>query len=185
MTETVTAADILLETDGLDPAIATRLLARRGEQLKGIQVAASTPGRAVLIWSIGAERFALPLAEVEMVLPEGRTTPVPGAPPALIGLTTRRGRLINVVDPARALGQSGARAEGGHMLVLGGTTPRLALRVDRAEGVGHLAGDESGSEMAAGALARQVVLADDGRLSLVDKEKLVEALGLTGAQTER
>jgi purine-binding chemotaxis protein CheW len=184
MTETIAAADIVLETDGLDPAIAARLLARRAAQIGRAPVAASAVGAAVLVWTLGAERFALPLAEVASVLPTGRVTPVPGAPAALMGLASRRGRLINVVDPAPALGQGSARAGEGHLLVLGDTQPRLALRVDRAEGVATLAGGEADNEPAE-TLTRQALLADGGRLLLVDKERLVEALGLAGQRTER
>ncbi len=180
MSETIHAADIELDTDGLDPAVAARLLARRGLHLRRNRTIVE-PGLSVMVWTLGPERFALPLADIGSVFPGGRTTPVPGAPPALIGLASRRGRLINVVDPAMALGQSGRHADDGHLLQLRGTQPRLALRVDRAEGVTTLAQDD-GDEGASGELTRQATLVDGGRLLLVNGKRLVETMGLASQQ---
>jgi chemotaxis signal transduction protein len=180
MTETITAADIELETDGLDPAVAARLLTRRALYLRRDRTVV-VPGLAVMVWALGPERFALPLADIGSVFPGGRTTPVPGAPPALIGLASRRGRLINVVDPTAALGLGRRQAGDGHLLTLPATQPRLALRVDRAEGVTNLARDDEPGD-ATGELTRQATLADGGRLLLVNVMRLVEAMGLAGQQ---
>jgi chemotaxis signal transduction protein len=180
MSETITAADIELETDGLDAAVAARLLARRTLHLRRDR-AVVAPGLAVMVWTLGAERFALPLADIGSVFPGGRTTPVPGAAGALIGLASRRGRLINVVDPSAALGLGLRQADDGHLLVLQGTLPRLALRVDRAEGVTTLARDDEDGD-AGDELTRQAMLADGGRLLLVNGKRLVEAMGLAGQQ---
>ncbi|QJU56941.1 chemotaxis protein CheW [Sphingomonas sp. AP4-R1] len=179
MSGIVTAADIVLDTDGLDPTRAARLLARRAAQLRADRAPVES-GLAVMVWMVGPERFALPLLDIASVMAAGRTTPVPGAPETLIGLASRRGRLINVVDPAAALGLARPRRDGeGHLLLLRGTSPKLALRVDRAEGVMMLAQDESepGED-----LTRQAMLADGERLLLVNRRLLVEALGLAGQQ---
>jgi chemotaxis signal transduction protein len=181
MSETIAAADIRLDTEGLDATIAARLLARRALHLRRDRTTVE-PGLAVMVWTLGQERFALPLADIASVFPGGRTTPVPGAPPALIGLASRRGRLINVVDPAAALGQGGRHADDGHLLQLRGTHPRLALRVDRAEGVTTLAKEDEDQD-AGGELTCQATLVDGGRLLLVNGKRLVEAMGL--ARQER
>lgn len=178
MNEIVTAADVVLDTDGLDPTRAARVLARRAAQL-GTDRSPVMAGLSVMVWALGEERFAVPLLDIAAVIAAGRTTPVPGAPPALIGLASRRGRLVNVVDPAPALGLAKRRSEEGHWLLLRGTSPKLALRVDRAEGVMTLAADEAepGEEM-----TRQAMLADGERLLLVNRRLLVEALGLASMQ---
>jgi chemotaxis signal transduction protein len=184
MSETVTAADIELDTDGLDAAVAARLIERRALHLRRDRTIA-VPGLAVMVWALGPERFALPLADIGSVFPGGRTTPVPGAPSALIGLASRRGRLINVVDPTAALGLGRRQAGDGHLLALRATQPRLALRVDRAEGVATLQKDDERNDQHgddAGDLTRQAMLADGSRLLLVNGKRLVEAMGLAGQQ---
>jgi purine-binding chemotaxis protein CheW len=172
MSGTILAADIELDTDGLDRAAAARLLARRAAQMR-LTRAPDVAGFAVLTWTLGEELFALPLADVSLVLPAGRVTPVPGAPAAFVGIASRRGRLLNVVDPSAALGLS-ARAGGGHLLVLRGRQPRLALAVDHAEGVATLAGEASEE------LAAQARLGGGERVLLVNTERLVGAIGLGG-----
>jgi purine-binding chemotaxis protein CheW len=172
----IAAADVELDIEGLDPKAARRILARRTTMMRGCD-AGEAPGRAVLVWTLGAEQFALPLSDVSVVLKADQTTPVPGAPAALIGLSSRRGRLLNVVDPARALGQGTGAAADGHLLVLKDTRPRLALLVDRAEAVAALAIDD-GSD--AEGLTTQATLADGGRPLLVNKDRLVKAMGLGG-----
>ncbi|PZU11621.1 chemotaxis protein CheW [Sphingomonas sp.] len=177
--DVIRAADIELRADGMDAAVAARLLARRAATVRTAPVP-EEPGAAVMVWTLGEERFALPLDDIALVLAAGRMTPVPGAPSALVGLASRRGRLINVVDPAAALGL-GPAVRDGHLLVLRGTQPQLALLVDRAEGLATLAREQAEAPEDGGS-TRQVAMADGGRLSLVDKTGLVEALGLSGRQ---
>ena len=174
----IAAADIELDIEGLDAESARRILARRAIMMRRGD-AAEAPGRTVLVWTLGTEQFALPLSDISLVLKADQTTPVPGAPAALIGLSSRRGRLLNVVDPARALGQSTGATADGHLLVLKDTRPRLALLVDRADAVAALATDQDGDPEG---LTRQATLADGGRPLLVNKDRLVEAMGLAGQQ---
>ncbi len=58
-----------------------------------------------LVCACGAERYGLPLAEAAGVLPMRPCTPVPGAVPALLGLAAVSGRIVSVLDLARALGR--------------------------------------------------------------------------------
>lgn len=170
------AADIELEADGLDPAVAARLLARRAAGLQR-RDEIEAPGLDVVVWNLASERFALPLADVALLLPASKATPVPGSPPALLGLVTRRGRLLNIVDPALPLGVSRQDAAAGHLLVLRGTAPYLALRVDRVESVDRVTLDQ---DHGSPEMTRQAVLADGDRVLLVDRKRLVGAMGLTG-----
>ncbi|BCM82735.1 chemotaxis protein CheW [Methylobacterium indicum] len=111
---------------------------------------AARPTRALLLCRAGTERVGLPLEGVAEVFPFRPCTPVPGAPPALIGLTGRGGLLVSVLDLATALGQpAGGTAAGGHVVVLRRDGPRIGLWVERvlavteavveAEGLGRRA----------------------------------------------
>jgi purine-binding chemotaxis protein CheW len=128
----------------LGEARVARLLEERAERLarRGAapQVAAAAP---VLVLAVGAERFGLDLRHVAEVLPVAPPTPLPGSPPAVLGLRARGGRLHTVLDLATLLGIIPDRSEasaGGHDVLLrpgpraAGTTGnrRFALRVGRA-----------------------------------------------------
>lgn len=178
MSEILSAGDIQVEVDGLDLVGAAAILAERGLRMRAAPVAAEAVGTIVLRWHLGGESFALPLADIAQVVPLRRLTPVPGALSRLIGLASVRRRIVNVMDVAGLLGvEADARAEG-HLLVLKGPAPRLAVRVDRAEGVEML----DAERIPGGALTAQVTGRTGGRLTLVDTARLVEALGPGGGQ---
>lgn len=118
-------------------AARTEALSRRGQ---GRAVAAAR--RAYLVCACGAERYGLPLEETAGVLPMRPCTPVPGAVPALLGLAAVSGRIVSVLDLARALGRPGSgAAPGGHLVVLRTGVVPVALAVDRVIGVSEIDAD--------------------------------------------
>lgn len=58
----------------------------------------------LLPFTLQAERFALPLAQVRRVLPALKATPLPGAPAVVAGVVDLRGQLVTVVDLCARLG---------------------------------------------------------------------------------
>ncbi|WP_018262909.1 chemotaxis protein CheW [Methylobacterium sp. WSM2598] len=106
----------------------SRALAERGRA-----PAETRARRRVLLCRVGTECLALPLDAVAEVAPFRPCTPVPGAPPALIGLSGRGGALLSILDLATALDLPPLPAEAGaHLVVLRRDAPRLGLRVERA-----------------------------------------------------
>ncbi|MFE1600597.1 chemotaxis protein CheW [Methylobacterium sp. ID0610] len=106
----------------------SRALAERGRA-----PAEARARRRVLLCRIGAERVGLPLDAVAEVAPYRPCTPVPGAPPALIGLSGRGGALLSVLDLATALALPAPAADApAHLVVLRRDNPRIGLRVERA-----------------------------------------------------
>jgi len=84
---------------------AARLMEERAATLARRDDRAPGPAAApVLVLAIGAERFGLPLDRAAEVLAAEPPTPLPGAPPVLLGLRARAGRLHAVLDLARLLG---------------------------------------------------------------------------------
>jgi purine-binding chemotaxis protein CheW len=81
---------------------------------------------------LGGMTLALPADEVREVIRHGPPTPVPLAPPDVVGLINLRGEIATVVDVARRLGRAVAPPDGGLGLVLQGTRGAVCLRVDRA-----------------------------------------------------
>ncbi|MGU3539076.1 chemotaxis protein CheW [Methylobacterium sp. A54F] len=118
----------------------TQALARRGATAERAR-----EGRAVLVCACGSERFGIPTGEVLRVLPLRACTPLPGAPPAILGIVALSGAIVTVVGLAAALGRPGAAApEAGHLLHLSGPVP-IALAVDRVLGTA-----QAGTEAAPG-----------------------------------
>jgi len=155
----------------------------------------STP-REVLLFTLEAQRYALPLEDVRELVRAVRLTPLPRAPAVVEGLLNLRGELLPVLDvrrrfrlPARRLSPSD------HLIVAQAGARRFALRVDRAEGLlalepGQL--DPSPRELpgvgyVAGALKLPdgLVLLHDLRtfLSQAEALELEEALAQEGAST--
>lgn len=81
---------------------------------------------------LGGMVLALPSDDVREVIRHDAPTPVPLAPPGVVGLINLRGEISSVVDVARRLGREPRPAQGGIGLVLRGTRGTVTLRADRA-----------------------------------------------------
>jgi purine-binding chemotaxis protein CheW len=96
----------------------------------------SPPPREVLLFTLEGQRYALPMQDVRELVRAVRLTPLPQAPAVVEGLLDLRGELLPVLDmrrrfrlPARPLSTSD------HLVVTQAGARRVALRVDRAEGL--------------------------------------------------
>ncbi len=69
------------------------------------QVRARADGVEILLFRVGGDLFATDLLAVEEALELGDVHPVPGAPPAMLGVLGLRGRLLPVYSPEAALRQ--------------------------------------------------------------------------------
>jgi purine-binding chemotaxis protein CheW len=95
----------------------------------------STP-REVLLFTLHGQRYALPAPAVRELVRAARLTPLPHAPDVVEGLLNLRGELLPVLDlrrrfrlPPRPLSPLD------HLIVAQAGERRVALRVDRAEGL--------------------------------------------------
>lgn len=155
--------------EGLSEAAIAAELARRRGRLAWIADGDARATVLALAWRLGDARFAMPLADLYAVSGAVRVTAVPGAPAGLIGVFGRRGVIHSLFDPAAALGMAVAADAGGAVLLLRQERPRIAIRVDGAEGVIDLPADAIGG----GGLARLIVLADGTTVSVVDTGVLI------------
>jgi purine-binding chemotaxis protein CheW len=106
----------------------------------------------VLIFVLGAGRYAVELRWVREIFTLGQLTPVPGAPPLVAGVVSFRGTIVPVLAGAPLLEAGNCKAEGdprrpqeGDALVLvdvDGT--RAALAVERIDAVTTLAPSADG-----------------------------------------
>ncbi|WP_210495850.1 chemotaxis protein CheW [Microvirga antarctica] len=115
------------------------LLDERTLDLASRQSSAKEPERPaapVLVCTAGRERYGIALADIVEVLPVRPCVPVPDGPSALVGIIGRRGYLVSVIDLGAALGiPAPAETEFHHLVLLRREQPRVALRVEHAEGV--------------------------------------------------
>ncbi len=63
-----------------------------------------------LLVPVREERFALPLTAVRETFPLGAVTPLPGAPPAVIGAVNVHGEVLVLLDTALLLGGAALEA---------------------------------------------------------------------------
>ncbi len=66
----------------------------------------------VLIIICGSEKFGLPMASVRTIFVMDNLTPVPKAPPEILGLMNLRGEIVTVVSLNRMLGNGDMDASG-------------------------------------------------------------------------
>lgn len=113
------------------PLQADRLLATVEQVFAERRARERVASLAAVIVSVGAARFALPLAQLERVLLEPLTTPLPGGPPYLRELIELHGEPVCVLDLALLLGLDHAAALlDRKLVVLRCGDLRLAARVD-------------------------------------------------------
>ena len=88
---------------------------------------------ALLVFRVGAERFALELRAVEEVVEHPDVRPVPGTGAGVLGMFRHGDRLLSLYDPAPILGV--AAVGNVSALVLRAGSRRLGLAVDEVEDV--------------------------------------------------
>ena len=121
---------------------------------------------------VGAERYALPVADVRSIVDMDGLAPVLGMPPAVIGLRALDGALLPVFDLAALLGVAGA-APARIVVAAARDGSEVGLAVDEVLDVAELpALDE---ERAAGAL-RGTALLDGVLVGAVDLGVVLDAL---------
>ncbi|WP_114953455.1 chemotaxis protein CheW [Sphingosinicella terrae] len=169
----IRAGDLPVSAEFLDEAAIATLLARRQAAYGDARDLAVLGGSDLLLWNLGAERYALPLADIKAVAALPRVTRVPGAPAALAGLVSRRGVVHNLFDPAAVLGADPLADDGAaRMIVLRHERPCIALRVS---GVAATAAFADDGDADAG-LARLVETPEGERFTLVSTPRLIERL---------
>jgi len=133
----------------------------------------------VLVFHIGPERYALPLAAVLRVLPAARLAPLPGAPAYVAGLLDLHGAPLPVIDLSRLAGcpAHAVRYDTRILLVdvpAAGGLHRLGLLAERVTGIETLAdAPAAAGVLAAPWLGGVAHGADAGMLQLVEPARLL------------
>lgn len=145
-------------------------------------------GSALLLFELDTTRFAAPVADVREVLPGMTLTPLPGAPPVVLGAMNRANVAIPVLSLRRRFAlPERAMLPSDHLIVFALPRGLTALHVDRVLGIERL---DAARRVDAGTLwvhersVRGVVQLDGGLVFLEDPAAFLddtEALALEAA----
>ena len=131
-----------------------------------------------MVFHIGRERYALPLASVLRVLPVARLKALPGAPHFVPGLLDLHGEAIPVIDVSRLAGTppDAVRYDTRILLVeidAAGRRRRLGLKAERVVGVASIDGELADAGVASAPWLGQVAPGASGMLQLLDPDRLL------------
>jgi purine-binding chemotaxis protein CheW len=113
------------------------------EAARDAEPTTNTQGR-VAVFTLGDQRYALPLSAVERVVRVVEVTPLPQAPDIVLGVVNVQGRVIPVVNPRRRFRLPERDIALSDQLVIAHTTRRpVALVVDAVTGVLEYSGREA------------------------------------------
>jgi purine-binding chemotaxis protein CheW len=133
------------------------------------------PGPRACVVVLGGQQFAVDVTDAREVVLLEATTPVPGAPAALVGVMNLRGNVLPVVEARPLLGLP-VRAAADRALILADGERRAAVLIEGVLGLTALDGVQGPGE-APGALAVGELNADTGgRATLLDGRAVLAAL---------
>jgi len=124
----------------------------------------------------GGNRYALPLSAVRRVTEMSPVSRVPRAPPALLGLISRQGRVAALIDlgPLVGLRARPARPEG-KVVMLQRSRGDVGLYVSEVAGIEEIPAEAQDVSEPSGAARAQVDSAE-GPVKLIDPEELQRAI---------
>jgi len=137
-----------------------------------------------LTFDLGPETYASNISDIREIIKMTAVTPVPRAPAAVLGILSKRGVVMPIVDVAAALGLRPPRREvlpDQRILVTGSGDRTVGLRVDRVHGVTVTRRDEVGPVPAtvskeAASFLRGLARQGDGLFIVMDLAALREDL---------
>jgi purine-binding chemotaxis protein CheW len=134
-------------------------------------------GTRMLVFRLGGERFALPLAAVDEVVEMPEVQPLPDSSSTVLGIATMRGELVSIYDP-RALLHAGDGRYGAALLFSTGNR-RVGVAIDdvfdpilvEADAVRPAPGMDAADGMLQGVVRRGADL-----IGVLDADALLRAL---------
>ncbi|GEM_PF-534783 len=132
------------ERNGMDPHVQAVLQARAELLARPMAEERTGASLSLLFFSLGTERYALPIRQVVGVEAEPTVVPLPGAPPHWLGLINRQSQVIPVLHLARwlELPQPDGPRQGAAILVAMAPGWTVGLWVDAVEGSREVFEDE-------------------------------------------
>jgi purine-binding chemotaxis protein CheW len=134
--ERLQRARLAIESEARSPEQLEALYAQRAAVLAQPPAQTSDAGEAIMVFHLGAERYAIPLTRIAEVVARPRIAPAPGTLPVIAGLIQIRGEIRVTWNLRRLLGLSESDSgEGATVLLLRTTTGEAGLLVDDVEDI--------------------------------------------------
>ena len=142
--------------------------------------------RELVVMKSGARLIGLFADEADSVTKSVAPTPLPGAPPAVLGVVSVRGRMLTLLDPAplfegvagrppgRTAPERPAAPPSRFIIALRGDE-QLALAVERVERITEIFTDEVEAVAHAAEFVRGIVQSDGALVVVLVPERLFEA----------
>ena len=135
------SSEILAAPDPGEQQAASELLSQRARELAVPVVEANIDeGRGFVMVQLCSERLAIDVKEVAELTDCPPFTPVPGAPPHLLGLAYHRGGLLRLVDVRERCGLDTTGPIPANVVILSGPGMLTGVLVDQIESVVTLQG---------------------------------------------
>jgi purine-binding chemotaxis protein CheW len=136
----------------------------------------ASPAARACVVLLGGRQFAVDVTDAREVVVLDATTPVPGAPPVVLGVMNLRGNVLPVVEARPLLGLP-VRATTDRALVLADGARRAAVLIEAVLGLTTLDSVRSPADLQSGALTLGELDADSGgRATLLDGRAVLAAL---------
>jgi purine-binding chemotaxis protein CheW len=176
-------------TAGLDSTDVERILGERAAALAKVEeepTCSDTVG--LVLFRLGSDWYGARLEQVREIHTGLAATRLPRVPEHLLGVTSIRGEILSVTDPARLLGVHGAvprhagRFESGIIVEAGGRASVFV--VDEIGDIVDVAADAlevplSGGDALSAAFVSASALVGDRIVAVVDVERMLAPLGTT------
>jgi len=138
---------------------------------------AQADSKQILLFSMDEPRYALELAVVERVVQAVEITPLPKAPPLVVGVISVQGQIIPVVDIRQCFGLPPHDLNLNDQFILARTSQRrVALVVDAVNGIRHLTKREqvaADQVMPGTGYIRAVAKVDDTLVLICDLDQIL------------
>lgn len=127
-------AEAALQQESVEPQRRREVLAERARELAAVREETRAETVSLMAFSVGGERYAMAMDQVEQVLALEGLSPIPGAPRQVLGAMVARSRAVLVFDLRQLLGLDTGIADLHHALVVARQDERWALAAESVEG---------------------------------------------------
>lgn len=135
----------------------------------------------VLLCTAGERPYALPVADILEVAALVEITPLPAAPPEVVGVVNRRGAALPLLDLRRCLGHPPRALDLSTLFVVvraggpGGSGRMAGLITDDVRGVIHLPAEATRLPATGGPFVRGIAVIDSAPVLMLDVTALLQA----------
>jgi purine-binding chemotaxis protein CheW len=127
-----------------------------------------------VVFCLDADRYALPLTSVERIVRAAHVTPLPRAPPIVLGLLDVQGNILPVFNVRRRFGLPERPIDPADQFVIAHTSSRtVVLVVDSAQGVIERDAVDAANIAPDTAHIRGVIALEDGLVLIHDLDQFI------------